>query len=114
MYPTVETEFAKELVKELQQTRALAQKDVQDSQKKQKKYYDQRAKVKQLKVGDLVMFKTAPIFKLDRSYKGPFVVKSVIPTNTIIQPKGDDNAELINVSRQRLSKCDAEMEQSTP
>ena len=32
----------------------------------------------------------------------------------MIQLKGDDDAELINVSRQRLSKCNVGMEQSTP
>ena len=60
------------------------------------------------------MLNTAPRFRLDRSFKGPFVVKTVTPTNAVIQLKDDDNAQLINVSRQRLSKCNMEMEHSTP
>ena len=90
-YPIVETEFAKELVKELKQARVLAQK-----------------------VGDLVMLKTAPRFRLDRSFKGSFVVETVTPTNAVIQLKDDAHAELINVSRQRLSKCNREIGHSTP
>ena len=60
------------------------------------------------------MLKTQPRFRLDRSFKGPFIVKTVTPTNAVIQLKGDDSAELINVSRQRLSKCNVGMEYSTP
>ena len=86
-YPVVETEFAKELVKELKQARTLAQKNIQSKQKEQKRYYDRRAKIRELKVGDLVMLKTAPRFRLDRSFKGPFVVKTVTPTNAVIQLK---------------------------
>ena len=60
------------------------------------------------------MMKTQPQFHLDRSFKGPFIVKTVTPTNAVIQLKGDNSAELINVSRQRLSKCNVGMEDSTP
>ena len=52
-----------------------------------------------LNVGNLVMLKTAPRFRLDRSYKGPFRIKSLTSTN---------------VSRQRLSLCKAEMSNATP
>ena len=113
-YPIVETEFAKELVKELKQARLLAQKNIKEKQKEQKKYYDQRTKDKRLEVGDLVMLKTAPRFRLDRSFKGPFIVKTVTPTNAVIQLKDDAHAELINVSRQKLSKCNREIGHSTP
>ena len=83
-YPVVESEYAKELAKELQQTRALALKNIQAKQKVQKKYYDRKSKVKELKIGDLVMLKTQSRFHLDRSYKGPFVVQSVTSTNAVI------------------------------
>ena len=110
----MESEFAKELVKELKQARSMAQKNIQGKQAEQKKYYDQRTKTNELKEGDLVMLKTQPRFRLDRSFKGPFIVKTVTPTNAVIQLKGDDSAELINVSRQRLSKCNVGMEYSSP
>ena len=98
-YPVVETEFAKELAKELKQARTLAQRTIQSKQREQKKYYDQRSKIKELKIGDLVMLKTAPCFRLDRSFKGPFVVESVTSTNTVIKVRDDPKAESINVSR---------------
>ena len=60
------------------------------------------------------MLKTEPRFKLDRSFKGPFVVKSLTSTNAVIQLKDDDTAELFNVSRQRLSRCDPAMSTATP
>ena len=51
------------------------------------------------------MMKTEPRFRLDRSYKGPFVIRSLSSTNADIQLKDDTTAELLNVSRQRLSLC---------
>ena len=92
----------------------MAQQNIKEKQKEQKKYYDQRTKDKRLEVGDLVMHKTAPSFRLDRSFKGPFVVKTVTPTNAVILLKDDSHANLINVSRQRLSKCNREIGHSTP
>ena len=113
-YPVVETDFAKELIKELKQARALAQKNIQGKQKEQKQYYDQKTKIGKLEAGDLVMLKTAPRFRLDRSFKGPFIMKTVTPTNAVIQLKDDETVELINVSRQRLSKCNMNMRHSIP
>ena len=113
-YPVVESEYAKELAKELKQARALAQKNIQARQREQKKYYDRRSKIKDLKIGDLVMLKTQSRFRLDRSFKGPFVVQSVTSTNPVIKAKDIEDAEEINVSRQRLSICSDEMKHSTP
>ena len=58
-----------------------------------------------LKVGNLVMLSVQPRYKLDRQFKGPFVIESLTETNAVIQVKGDKKAEPWNVSRQRLSKC---------
>ena len=60
------------------------------------------------------MLKTEPRFKLDRLFKGPFIVRSVTSTNAMIQLKDDSTAELLNVSRQWLSHCDTAMEGTTP
>ena len=65
-----------------------------------------------LKVGDLVMLKTEPRFRLDRSYKRPFVIRSLNSTNADIQLKDDPTAEIINISRQRLSLCSPNMAQA--
>ena len=51
------------------------------------------------------MLKTAPCFHLDQSFKGPFMVESIISTNAVIKVRDDPKVESINVSRQRLSSC---------
>jgi len=66
----------------------------------------------ELKVGDLVM--TELRFKLDRLFKGPFAVKSLTSTNAMIHLKDNSAAELLNVSKQRLSRCEPAMETATP
>ena len=113
-FPTIETEYGQELVKELKQARTIAKQNIDKKQKEQKKYYDRKVKDVKLKIGDLVMLKTEPRFRLDRSYKGPFQIKSLTSTNAIIQLKDDSEAEELNVSRQRLSLCKPEMTSSTP
>ena len=113
-FPTIETEYGRELVKELGQARAIAKQNIGKKQQEQKKHYDQRTKDVKLRVGDLVMLKTEPRFRLDRSYKGPFEIKSLTSTNAVIQLKDDSSAEEWNVSRQRLSLCKSEMLHSTP
>ena len=113
-YPVIESEYAKELAEELKLARALARKNIQAKQREQKRHYDHRSKVKDMKIGDLVMLKTQPRFRLDRSFKGPFVVQSVTSTNAVIKAKDNEDAEEINVSRQRLSICSDEMKHSTP
>ena len=113
-YPIVATDYAKELSAELKLAREAAQKSIEKAQAEQKKHYDRRAKDTDLVVGDLVMLKVQPRFKLDRSYKGPFRIESLTSTNAMIQLVNDSSAEPWNVSRQRLSKCKPEMEQSKP
>ena len=101
----METEYGQELVRDLKRVRELARKTIQKSQRSQKRFYDRRCKEVKLKVGDLVMLKMEQRFCLDRSYKGPFVIKSLSTTNADIQLKDDPAAEILNVSRQRLSLC---------
>ena len=104
-FPVMETEYGAALEKELKEVRSLVQKNLQAAQRRQKSHYDRRAKHVKLKVGDLVMLSVQPKFKLDRRFKGPFVIESLTATNAIIRVKGDSHSEPWNVSRQRLSKC---------
>ena len=113
-YPTVETDNGQELAKDLKKVREIARGTIQKKQQEQKKFYDRRCKEVKLKVGDLVMLKTERRFRLNRSYKGPFVIRSLTSTNAEIQLKDDPTAELLNVSRQRLSLCNPEMSQFIP
>ena len=67
-----------------------------------------------LTVGNLVMLKVQPKYKLNRRYKGPFIIKTLTDTNVVIQVQRDPNAEEINVTQQQLSKCVKTMEKAKP
>ena len=97
-YPALETEFARELVKELKHARELARKSIQNAQRSQKQCYDRRAKDVKLHIGDLVMLRVEPKFRLDRNHRGPYKIKSLTSTNAAITLKDDDSGEEINVS----------------
>ena len=111
--PLLETDYARELFKELKQARQLAQKSIGKSQGQQKVQYDKGAKESQIKEGDIVMLKVEPRFRLDRSYKGPYRVVSVTPTNVFIHPLNDPTDQ-ITVSLQRVSKCDDSLSSARP
>ena len=110
-YPTVETKYGKELARELKQACKIAKQTIGIKQREQKRYYDQKSREVKLKVRDLIMLKTEPRFKLDRSFKEPFIVRSLSSssTNAMIQLKDESAAELLNVLRQWLFCCDAGM-----
>ena len=110
-YTTIATEYAKELAVRLKRARATAKDNIQRSQRDQKKYYDRNSKEFDLQVGNLVLLKVQPHFKLDSSYKESFTVQSLTSMNTVIKLVGDKSAEPWNISRQRLSKCHPGMEQ---
>ena len=71
-YPVLETEFAKELIKELKRACELARKSIQNAQRSQKQYNDRGVKDVKLQIGDLVMLKVELKFCLDRNYRGPY------------------------------------------
>jgi len=60
-YPEIETEFGKELARELKSARELAKKTIQSAQRVQKQYYDRGVRDVELQVGDLVMLQVEPI-----------------------------------------------------
>ena len=64
----METNYGQQLARELKQACNVAKQKIGKKQQEQKKYYDQRSKEVELQVGDLVMLKTEPRFKLDRSF----------------------------------------------
>ena len=100
-YPVFETDFGRELARELKHTQELT-KNIQSAQKQ---CYDRGVKEVDSQVGDLVMLKVELRFRLDRTYKGPLKIKSLTSTNAVIALKDNDNVDAMNVSRQRLSKC---------
>ena len=60
------------------------------------------------------MFRVEPKFKLDRTYRIPYIVTRVTPTNVLIRPMNDSNGEILDVSIQRISKCKEQLSTSTP
>jgi len=113
-FPVVETDYGVALEKELKYARSLAKKNLEASQKQQKKFYDRKAKDCNLRVGDLVMLKVQPGFKLGKQFQGPFVIVSLTATNAVIQVKDDKDGETMIVSRQRLSKCSLQLAKARP
>jgi len=113
-FPVIETDYARELFKEVKQARQLAQRTIKQAQKKQKWQYDKMAKETRIEEGDIVMLKVEPRFKLDRPYKGPYRVKEVTPTNVFIQQINNPIGEVLDVSIQRVSKCSKNLETAIP
>ena len=66
-------------------------------------------KKSKVEVGDLVMLKMEPTFKLERIFRGPYRVHNVTSTCAGIQPINSPNEETIFVSLQCLSRCHASM-----
>jgi len=95
----------------LKQACKIAKQTIGIKQREQKRYYDQKSREVKLKVRDLIMLKTEPRFKLDRSFKEPFIVRSLSSssTNAMIHLKDESAAELLNVLRQWLFCCDVGM-----
>ena len=92
----------------------MAKQHIWSAQRSQENFYDRHSKEVTLKVGDRVILKVEPRFKLDRTFKGSFVIKSLSPTNAMIQVQEDDSAEVLNVSQQRLSLCGPAIADSPP
>jgi len=100
--PTVRSEYARQLFKELKNARMSAKRSIQNAQKTQ---YDKKSQDTKISAGDLVMLKVEPRFKLDRGFKGPYWVRDVTTTNATIQMMNDPNSKELVVSLQRLSLC---------
>ena len=81
-----QSEYGRELFKELKSIRQLARQHIKKAQVSPKKEYDKHSKEPVIRVGDLVMLKVDPKFKLDRSFQGPYRVHSVPATCASIQP----------------------------
>ena len=96
-------------LRSLKQARQLAQKCIVKAQQNQKHHYDKNCKESPILCADLVMMKVKPKFRLDRTYRGPYRVLDVTSTNAIIQKVNDPDSEKLNVSLQRLSKCDRQL-----
>ena len=58
--------------------------------------------------------KVEPHFCLDRSFRGPFHIQSLTTTNAVITPVNNCNGQLINISRQRLSRASPLVEAGKP
>ena len=68
---TVESEYGRELFQEKKRIRQVVQKGIKKAQRSQKDQYDKHVKESKIEVGDLVMLKVEPKFKLDRTFRGP-------------------------------------------
>jgi len=89
----------------LDKTHKLVMENIERAQRKQKQYYDKKTKEKNFKVGELVALNCPQKAKLDKLYKGPFVVVSNdenLPPNTIKIAEVGDNKKIILVTKERV------------
>ena len=75
----------------------MAKQSIGRAQKAQKQQYDKHSTITAIIEGDLVMLRVEPKFKLDRTYRGPYRVTGVTPTNVLIRPINDPNGEVLQM-----------------
>ena len=73
---TVESEYGREPFQEMNQIREIIQQRIKKAQRLQKKH----VKKSKIEVGDLVLLRVEPIFKLDRTICGLYRVHNVTLT----------------------------------
>jgi hypothetical protein len=86
----------------LLETQKIVLENVKKAQEKQKRYYDQKTKEKDFKVGDLVALRTCSKFKLDKKYVGPFKVFNVPTPSTVDLVDLTDPERIVKVSLARV------------
>ena len=96
-HPTLESEYGKELFKELEQVCEMAKQNIGRAQFGQKVQYDKSASEIKITEGNLAMLKVEPRFKLDRTFRGPYRVTGVTSTCATIVPINTPNGEVIIV-----------------
>ena len=103
--PVIYSEYGKTLFKELKVICDIARENTQHAQSSQKRQYDKASCPVSTKIGDTVVVKTQPKFKLDRTFHGPFQVYKVTDTNVKVKPVTNPDAESRTLSLQQVSKC---------
>ena len=103
--PVIYSEYGKTLFQELKLIRDIARKNIQQAQVLQKKQYDKACHPVTIEVGDTVIIKVQPKFKLDRTFHGPFRVYEVTGTNAKVKPVTNPEVESRTISLQHVSKC---------
>ena len=101
--------MAENFFQELKWIGHVVQQRIKKAQRFQKDQYDKLVKESQIEVGDSLMLKVEPTFKLDRTFCGLYRVHNVTSTCAGIQPINSPNEETIFVSLQCLSRYHASM-----
>ena len=104
------TEYGVELATKMSSAWELARKSVRKAQKKQKKYFDRKAKPSPFQNGDRVfLFKPGEKSGAARKLSRPFRVVEVSDNNASIRPVDKPQEEPILVALDRLRKCPDEL-----
>ena len=98
------------MVANLSDAWALAHRNIEKAQRKQKEQYKKKSSASALQVGDRVMvFFPSQVkgkaWKLARPYFGPYKVLSLSPTNAEVQLAHDSKSESIFVALKRIRRC---------
>lgn len=105
--PVVISEYAEEVVGNLQEAWTIAHRNIEKAQARQKTYHDRKATEPSYQVGDQVMLympaeKSGKNRKLARPYKGPFKIVDVYDTGTQVQDALHPRAKKIRVAWNRI------------
>jgi hypothetical protein len=108
-------DYRSELVANLSDAWALAHKNIDAAQVKQKKQYDKKSKDMHIVVGDRVMVYMpgtvkGKAWKFARPYHGPYRVLAVTPTNVEVKLVDRPQDASIFVSIDRVRSCPKELE----
>ena len=96
--------MGKALFKELKVIHDIARENIQHAPSSQKRQYGKAYCPVSIEVGDTVVVKTQPKFKLDRNFHGPFRVYEVTGSNVKVKSVTNPDVESRTISIQHVSK----------
>ena len=107
-------DYKTDLVANFSEAWQLARQNVQQAQKKQKQYYDQKTKEPQYRVGDRVFVHMpgavqGKAWKFSRPFYGPYRILELTHTNASVRPVDRPQESSIFVSLNRLRRCPREL-----
>ena len=106
--------YKSEVAQGMQEAWDLARENIRKSQKKQKRYYDRRAREPTFRIGEQVFLyvpsaKSGPAYKFALPYKGPYRVLKICDGVADVRQVDNPNADVLRVAISRLRHCPTEI-----
>ena len=102
--------YKEEMMESLSEAWVLARKNIEKSQKAQKKSYDRKAKEPAFKQGERVFVympkeKASNAYKFARPFYGPYRVVEILETGLVVRPVDRPEGETMRVACNRVRRC---------